>query len=288
MRTALLLLALGAANLSAAMAPDSIAGKLFRESGGVGGLRNKWELSVVFSAEGSYHFLKHAGGSTLTPNGGISLFTPPADGTYTYARTSDLDATIVLSEPGGTLFDNFPSSSGTAKSFTFHLHFLTESTGLDQIGPSFALVDPNANQSAPAINASLRGTVAAGHPLVAGFVIPGTGVAIEKTRDVLIRVVGPALGQFGVTGFWADPDFQIFHGSNPAVAGAHFSDWAQTPFSIDPLLKIFALSGAFALPAISKDAVAVVRLEPGNYTVVASAAPGDPGGEVLIEIYFLP
>ena len=40
---------------------------------------------------------------------------------------------------------------------------------------------------------------------------------------------------------------------------------------------------------ISEQAVAaVVRLPPGAYTIVCNAPAGDPGGDVLIEVYFLP
>ena len=42
------------------------------------------------------------------------------------------------------------------------------------------------------------------------------------------------------------------------------------------------------LTAATKDAARVVRLAPGDYTVVAQAAPNDPGGTALIEIYFFP
>jgi hypothetical protein len=291
MRAVLLFLALAGARLLGA-APDSIAGMVYREAGGIGGLRDKWELSISFGADGRYRFIKYAAGSTLMVNNSILLLNPPADGTYTYDRTSATAAAITLNEPGGTLFSPPPGSAAKATSVVLHLNFLTAATGSSDYG-SFALVDAAANQSAPAVNVSLRGAVAPGRSLIAGFVIPGSGFAMKDSRDLLIRVVGPTLQQFGVASAWATPDFQIYNGAQLAPIGAYNGNRSQPGFTvplIDPIAlgKIFTTAGAFPFPAGSKDAVSVVRLPPGAYTVVASPAAGDPGGEALIEVYFLP
>ncbi len=290
---ALLALA-GGLPVFAATAPDAIAGKVYRETGGIPSLRAKWEFSLSFDAGGRYHFLKYASGSTLMLNGSISLLNPPDDGTYTYTRVSDTTATLTLNEPGGTLFSIpiLPGSPTPTKSVTFQLNFQSAATGEAAYG-FFGLADANANQSAPAINLSLRGTVAPDRPLIAGFVIPGTGFAVKDSRDVVIRLVGPSLGQFGVTGAWAAPDFQIYRGAQLEPIGAFNGNRTQPGF-LSPLIgsqalaKIFAAAGAFPIPFGTKDAISVVRLPPGAYTVVCTPAATDAGGEALIEVYFLP
>jgi hypothetical protein len=54
------------------------------------------------------------------------------------------------------------------------------------------------------------------------------------------------------------------------------------------LANAFAQSGAFLLPATSKDAALVATLAPGNYSVVVSPAVGTAGGTALLEVYTLP
>jgi hypothetical protein len=46
-------------------------------------------------------------------------------------------------------------------------------------------------------------------------------------------------------------------------------------------------TGAFALPAGSNDAAAVVTLAPGNYTVIVSSRSGATG-LALVEVYQVP
>jgi hypothetical protein len=111
------------------------------------------------------------------------------------------------------------------------------------------------------------------------------------------------LSKFGVSNVWADPDFTIHRADGPFFIGEfHYGDWSKVdhpavsgpasqfpnPDGVAAFKKIFDHVGAFALLDDSKDAADVVRLAPGEYTVVASADPGDPGGEVLVEVYFLP
>jgi hypothetical protein len=136
----------------------------------------------------------------------------------------------------------------------------------------------------------MRGQVSPGHPLIVGLVIPGT-----QEREVLIRAVGPSLAPFGVSGVWADPDFQFFQGGvHVKPKEAHYGDWSVQPSSgglpsaVAGFQKIFAYLGAFPLLAGSKDAADVVRLAPGIYTIVASTGAGDAGGEALLEVYPLP
>jgi uncharacterized delta-60 repeat protein len=126
------------------------------------------------------------------------------------------------------------------------------------------------------INISARNQVGTGSDiLIAGFAITGTG-----TKRLLIRGVGPGLGQFGVTDFLLDPKLQVFDSTNTEVG---------TNDNWDPTLTTISQSvGAFALPSLSKDAALVVNLKASStYTVWVSGSDGGTGN-ALIEVYELP
>jgi hypothetical protein len=283
----LAVLSLAVARLpSSAAVPDSLAGKVYRTTSFFS-TRVTHEATVVFRANGRFVYVMDGNGSSLNTTYPRTIFlnAPKADGTYVYRRTSTDTAEVELSHDDGlktilslqipTDTDGRPGNS---------TDFLTEEASL---------------QSAPASNISMRGTVAPGRPLIVGFVVPGSPSPYTdfvpsptvRQREVLIRVVGPSLAAFGVTGGWADPDFKLFkNGASFAPNEFLYSDWAATARS-DPgaaFEKIFNYVGAFPLRVPSKDAVALVRLDPGNYTIIAPTTNDDPGGEALIEVYFLP
>jgi len=283
-----------------AVAPDSVAGKVFREVSATPSLRGSWESTIILGLDGRYTYLKYGHGNALTPGFEYRIFldTPPLDGTYTYARTGESSAMLkLLGDDGYSESYSLIFSSVSEGTITYST-LLIEPDGFG----SFYFTDLSAAQSAPVLNVSARGQVSPGHPLIVGLVIPGT-----QEREVLIRAIGPSLAPFGVGGVWVDPDFQIYGVSNPAYnpkqphfGEVHYGDWSVVPMfglyppsGISPGLvaafqKIFAYLGAFPLLAGSKDAAAVVRLAPGIYTIVASTGSGDAGGEALLEVYTLP
>jgi rhamnogalacturonyl hydrolase YesR len=124
---------------------------------------------------------------------------------------------------------------------------------------------------------SARGQVAGGVPMTAGFVVRG------GTKRLLVRAVGPALGNFGVsrTSLLTDPQLTIFDSAGRNV-GAN-NDWG-TAANQTAQLALRQSVGAFALPKNSKDAETVVVLDPGAYTVQVNGADGG-SGIVLVEIY---
>jgi hypothetical protein len=124
------------------------------------------------------------------------------------------------------------------------------------------------------VNLSTRGQVGTGDAImIAGFVVE------NDTRRVLIRAVGPSLGQFGVTGFLNDPMLAVYR-SGMASAIASNDNWGSTP----ELITVGANAGAFALVAQSADAALLTTLTPGAYTVHVSGK--DQGtGVALLEVY---
>ncbi|MCX6953318.1 MAG: hypothetical protein NTV51_14285 [Verrucomicrobia bacterium] len=127
------------------------------------------------------------------------------------------------------------------------------------------------------INISTRGVVSATEKLIAGFVVT------EQHRRVLVRAVGPTLAQFGVTGVLADPYVTILKGTMPLYFN---DDWSKRPEAAETVSAARA-TGAFALPAGSKDAALVVELAPGAYTVLLQPEAG-AGGVALVEVYSVP
>lgn len=281
-----------------ATAPDSIAGKVYREASFF--IRTTQERTIVFGADGRFVYLRHANGGVLNLAfpGKTFLAAIRSDGTYVYRKQGPEDAAVDLNYDAGF-------------TETLTLHF-TADNGSDF---GWTLSDLAAAEAAPVSNISMRGRVAPGRPLIVGFIVPGTTNGDPaafvprldaRQREVLIRVVGPSLEAFNVADRWADPDFQLFRGGSVATTNqVIYHDWGMRPGGAvgtqtfpdtpDPgaeaaFRKIFnsPLVGAFPLVAGSKDAAGVFRLVPGAYSIVCQAAAGDAGGEALIEVYFLP
>jgi hypothetical protein len=129
------------------------------------------------------------------------------------------------------------------------------------------------------LNISSRSYIGLGKSSIAGFVITG-----QRTRWVLIRVVGPSLKSYGVANFLPDPKLELY---GPNVFGS------QIPITFPPtplraVTVVSAFLGAFPLLADAADSVLFVRLSPGVYSVVARSATGTQEGEALTEVYIMP
>lgn len=132
--------------------------------------------------------------------------------------------------------------------------------------------DAGTNDGTKLTNVSARYHVGTGNDiLIAGFVVNGTG-----TKQVLIRAIGPALTALGVTGALADPQFTVYDQGNAVAAN---DNWDAS------LSTIFSTLGAFALPASSKDAAALVTVEAGKTYTVQVSGVSNGTGEALVEIY---
>ncbi|MCX6951180.1 MAG: hypothetical protein NTV51_03210, partial [Verrucomicrobia bacterium] len=149
-------------------------------------------------------------------------------------------------------------------------------------GSGVALVEvyDGAPSASPTIvNASTRAFVGTGSSvLIPAFVVGGTG-----SLRLLIRVVGPTLGSFGVAGPLADPTITLFSGSTAIATNDNWSGAANAA----ELLSAATAAGAFALPAGSRDAALLVALAPGSYSAVVSGV-GNTTGTALVEIYVVP
>lgn len=228
---------------------------------------------------GSKNILIRAGGPALNQFGLAGMVDPNLEvytsGTTLVAANNDWPATLKPTFASVGAFPFIDGSKDAALIQAFEGSFTALARGT---GPGALLIeayDATGGTAARLINVSARNQVGTGGDiLIAGFVINGTG-----TKQLLIRGVGPGLGQFGVTGFLVDPKIQVFDSKNVEVAAN--DNWSSS------LATTFTSVGAFALNTGSKDAAITVSLPAGGYTVQVSGADGGVG-EAIIEIYELP
>lgn len=175
-----------------------------------------------------------------------------------------------------------PTSKDAAVYTTFNagvpntVHILGANTG--SLGVALAEVfDANGtytDTSPRFVNLSARAQVGTGGDvLIAGFVIGG-----QSPVTVLIRGLGPTLGNFGVSGVMADPKLQLFAGQTLIDTN---DNWGQAANAS----QLGALSAQFGitLAANSKDAVILATLQPGLYSAIISGV-NNTTGVALIDL----
>ncbi|QYM78144.1 hypothetical protein K0B96_12600 [Horticoccus luteus] len=110
--------------------------------------------------------------------------------------------------------------------------------------------------------------------LIGGFVITG------GPKRIMIRAVGPALEQFGLTGVLGDPRLRVMQGDRLV---AENDDW-DNGGNGSLIASAGARLGAFALTSGSRDAAWLGNLPSGAYTAIVSGSDGG-SGVALVEIY---
>jgi hypothetical protein len=137
-----------------------------------------------------------------------------------------------------------------------------------------------ATRSVRLTNVSARAQVGTGNNvLIAGFVVQGS-----TPVKLLIRAVGPTLTKYGVSGVLADPKLDVYQSVNGSSVWMTGNDnWGGTT----TLSAAFTATGAFTLPASSKDSAVLVTLPSGVYTAVVSGV-NTTTGVALVEVYEVP
>ncbi len=129
------------------------------------------------------------------------------------------------------------------------------------------------------INVSARAPVLSGHPLVAGFVVNGTG-----TARLLIRAIGPSLSSFGITEPLSRPRLRLYsHDQEVLATNTGWTENADT----GTIRTTSALVGAFLLSDDSADGVLLVDLPAGRYTALIDGLE-DTEGVAMVELYEVP
>jgi uncharacterized surface protein with fasciclin (FAS1) repeats len=143
-----------------------------------------------------------------------------------------------------------------------------------------ALLTPAVSgQTSSLVNSSTRGVAGAGsNTMISGFVVQAPA---GQLRWLLIRGVGPTLGQFGVSGTLADPTLRIQDRNGTVIAA---NDNFGTAPNLTLLNTVTTAAGAFALGNASEAAV-LIGLPAGAYTAQLGSAQGAATGAVLLETY---
>jgi hypothetical protein len=125
------------------------------------------------------------------------------------------------------------------------------------------------------VNISSRGFVDTGNNVMIGGIVVGpTDAAGSK---ILVRALGPTLGQFGISTFLADPTLELHNCDGTLIASN--DDWQTDAQSnqIPTNLK----------PPNSKESALYRTLLPSNYTAIVRGK-NNTTGVALVEVYYLP
>ena len=267
-----------------AIAPDSPVGLVYYESG-----RNLARVAVVMAivlnGDGRYQvqFVLGSGtGAQVPPY--IVLNPESGNGTWSYQKTDSDTATLAVKSDSG---------SGGAISGVRSLRFSTDTTGIalrndiltgGLSGGPIRLV--NRASRSPLSNCSNRSVVESGGSAFAGFVVTDSA-----PRAVLIRAIGPSLGQFGIADFLKTPQLSVVAASDNSIVANVGGWWSNVGKPNDGSVAISRTSafvGAFPLLAGSNDAATIVYLSAGAYIAQATSADANDTGQVLVEVYMLP
>lgn len=194
-------------------------------------------------------------------------------GSASYAKTGQNTARMMLTDTVLKIAIPYSLTFSSATSATY-----TVTTGIgNQTGVMILENVTQTTSMAGLSNMSVRTTVPTN-----GQVIPG--IVVDTTTRVLIRVAGPALANFGVTGTLPNPRLTVMSGNN--IIGIN-DDWSSTSANQFIVQTAATRTGAFAFADGSKDAAIVLDLAAGAYTCIVA---GDPGttGEAILEVYRVP
>jgi hypothetical protein len=124
-------------------------------------------------------------------------------------------------------------------------------------------------------NISTRGFVDTGNNvMIAGLIV---GPSNAGSLNVLVRALGPTLGDFGVQGFLANPTVDLVNSNGVVIRSNDSWQSDQGP----------AIQAAGLAPAHVEEAALIETLTPGAYTAIVRGSGGTTGVG-LVEVYNLP
>lgn len=126
-------------------------------------------------------------------------------------------------------------------------------------------------------NISTRGFVDVGdNVMIAGLI---AGPSNGSTLKVLVRALGPTLGEFGVSGFLPNPTLDLVNSSGTVIRSNN--DWQ------DDAAQRALIEAAGLAPGNDLEAALVETVSPGQYTAVVRGNQGTTGVG-LVEAYNIP
>jgi autotransporter-associated beta strand protein len=215
----------------------------------------------------------YAGATRLAVNddwGGTGALTAAFSrlGAFGFAAPTSKDAALLrdgsAALPGGDYATHVTAADGGTGAVLIELY--------DAVSPEAVTA-----ASPRLINVSVLQRIPAGGMLTTGFVLAG-----PAQKQVLLRAVGPTLqgAPFSLGDALADPRLELFRGQAVIAVNDNWDSGAE-------LAAAFARTGAFALPAASRDAALLVTLPPGAYTAQITGV-GGASGRVIVEVYEVP
>ncbi|MGH7938392.1 MAG: hypothetical protein ACRD5Z_19730, partial [Bryobacteraceae bacterium] len=178
------------------------------------------------------------------------------------APANRLESAIVATLPA--------SAGGTA--YTAIMRGVNNSTGIGLV----EIYDLDSGADSKLANISTRGQVEAGdEALIGGIIVVGS-----NTQKVIVRALGPSLGEAGVAGALPDPTLELRDGNGALIAAN--DNWGDTQKA-----EIIA-SGVPPTNKRESAIVATLRGSPGGngYTAIVRGAHGATG-VALVEVYGL-
>ena len=123
-------------------------------------------------------------------------------------------------------------------------------------------------------NVSTRGFVGSGENVMIGGVIIGPSDALPA--NLIVRAIGPSLGNSGVTGSLADPTLEL-HDLNGVLIAAN-DDWQDDPVQAD------SIAAAGLAPGDPRESAIQTTVATGAYTAIVQGSNGTTG-VALVEVY---
>lgn len=143
--------------------------------------------------------------------------------------------------------------------------------------PPVVIIPPVGKIPGHLTNISGRAIAGSGNEtLIAGFVVGGTG-----TKTILVRGIGPALIDFGLSDALRDSFLKVVNSQGSILL--QNDNWGDGG-NAQPIAAMSTNLAAFALAPGSRDAAALVTLPPGSYTAHITNV-GSASGVALAEVY---
>lgn len=122
-------------------------------------------------------------------------------------------------------------------------------------------------------NISTRAQVLTGeNVMIGGFIVGGS-----QGKEVVVRGIGPSLGQFGIANPLNDPTLELYNGAGTLVSSNN--DWANGP-------DAGAIQTRGLAPTQPAESALLATLNPGNYTAIVRGV-NNTTGVALVEAYDL-
>jgi hypothetical protein len=153
-------------------------------------------------------------------------------------------------------------------SYTAVLRGKNNSSGIGLV----EVYDLDASGPASVVNIATRGFVLAGdNVMIGGLIITGDDPSL-----LVVRAIGPSLGNFGVPNPLTDPFLELHDGNGALIRSDN--NWRDT--------QEFEIQNTGLAPGNNLESAILISVTPGNYTAIVKGADGGIGNG-LVEVYKL-